>query len=48
MYAIRSYYDNIALALVRELGNPMMVSSIFTDEDTTEYITDPELSYNFV
>lgn len=40
---IRIPDNNIALALVRELGNPMMVSSIFTDEDTTEYITDPEL-----
>jgi tRNA threonylcarbamoyl adenosine modification protein (Sua5/YciO/YrdC/YwlC family) len=36
--------DNIIpLEIVRELGNPMMASSIFTDEKTTEYITDPEL-----
>ncbi|HEY6915973.1 MAG TPA: L-threonylcarbamoyladenylate synthase [Paludibacter sp.] len=36
--------DNIIpLELVRELGNPIMASSIFTDEKTTEYITDPEL-----
>ena len=35
--------NNIALAIVRELGNPLMTSSIFTDDDTTEYITDPEL-----
>jgi len=36
--------DNvIAREIVRELGNPIMVSSIFTDEDTLEYITDPEL-----
>lgn len=36
--------DNIiALEIVRELGNPIMVSSVFTDEDTLEYITDPEL-----
>jgi tRNA threonylcarbamoyl adenosine modification protein (Sua5/YciO/YrdC/YwlC family) len=40
---IRIPRNNIALDLVRELGNPLMVSSIFTDEDTTEYITDPEL-----
>ena len=40
---IRIPANNIALQLVRELGNPLMVSSIFTDEDTTEYITDPEL-----
>jgi tRNA threonylcarbamoyl adenosine modification protein (Sua5/YciO/YrdC/YwlC family) len=36
--------DNIiAREIVRELGNPIMVSSIFTDDDTLEYITDPEL-----
>lgn len=36
--------DNIiALEIVRELGNPLMTSSIFTDDETTEYITDPEL-----
>jgi tRNA threonylcarbamoyl adenosine modification protein (Sua5/YciO/YrdC/YwlC family) len=40
---IRMPNNNIALEIVRELGNPLMVSSIFTDEDTTEYITDPEL-----
>jgi len=40
---IRMPQNNIALAIVRELGNPLMTSSIFTDDDTTEYITDPEL-----
>ena len=40
---IRMPGNKIALEIVRELGNPMMTSSIFTDEDTTEYITDPEL-----
>ena len=40
---IRIPANKIALQLVQELGNPLMVSSIFTDEDTTEYITDPEL-----
>lgn len=40
---IRMPDNSIALEIVRELGNPMMTSSIFTDEDTTEYITDPEL-----
>ena len=40
---IRMPHNEIALAIVRELGNPMMTSSIFTDEITTEYITDPEL-----
>ena len=40
---IRMPDNAIALAIVRELGNPMMTSSIFTDEKTTEYITDPDL-----
>jgi tRNA threonylcarbamoyl adenosine modification protein (Sua5/YciO/YrdC/YwlC family) len=40
---IRMPNNQIALEIVRELGNPMMTSSIFTDDKTTEYITDPEL-----
>lgn len=40
---IRIPNNNIAREIVRELGNPIMVSSIFTDDLTTEYITDPEL-----
>lgn len=40
---IRIPNNKIVLELVRELGNPLMVSSIFTNDDTTEYITDPEL-----
>ena len=40
---IRMPGNNIALDIVRELGNPIMVSSVFTDEDTLEYIADPEL-----
>lgn len=40
---IRMPNNAIALEIVRELGNPLMTSSIFTDEKTTEYITDPEL-----
>ena len=40
---IRMPNNAIPLEIVRELGNPMMTSSIFTDEKTTEYITDPEL-----
>jgi len=40
---VRMPNNNIALEIVRELGNPMMTSSIFTDDETTEYITDPEL-----
>lgn len=40
---IRIPNHEIVLEIVRELGNPLMVSSIFTDDETTEYITDPEL-----
>ena len=40
---IRMPNNSIAREIVRELGNPVMVSSIFTDDDTLEYITDPEL-----
>ncbi|MDD3320785.1 MAG: L-threonylcarbamoyladenylate synthase [Paludibacter sp.] len=40
---IRMPENAIALAIVRELGNPLMTSSIFTHEDSLEYITDPEL-----
>lgn len=40
---IRMPDNDIVLEIVRELGNPIMVSSIFTDDDTMEYITDPEL-----
>ena len=40
---VRMPKNNIALEIVGELGNPMMTSSIFTDDETTEYITDPEL-----
>ena len=40
---IRMPNNTIALEIVRELGNPLMTSSIFYNEETTEYITDPEL-----
>ena len=40
---IRMPKNEITLAIVRELGNPMMTSSIFTTEDSEEYYTDPEL-----
>lgn len=40
---IRMPDNHITLQIVRELGNPMMTSSIFIDDETTEYITDPEL-----
>ncbi|MDR1653505.1 MAG: threonylcarbamoyl-AMP synthase [Prevotellaceae bacterium] len=40
---VRMPNNPIALAIVRELGNPLMTSSIFYNDRTTEYITDPEL-----
>ncbi len=40
---IRMPNNSIALSIVRELGNPLMTSSIFTTEDSEEYFTDPEL-----
>lgn len=39
---IRMPKNNIISEIVRELGNPLMISSIPYNEDT-EYITDPEL-----
>lgn len=40
---IRIPKNNIALEIVRELGNPIMTSSILFDDAIQEYITDPEL-----
>ena len=40
---IRMPNNQIALEIIRELGNPMMTSSIFTNDDSQEYFTDPEL-----
>ncbi len=33
----------VILEIVKELGNPVMVSSVYSDEDDMEYLTDPEL-----
>ena len=36
--------DNpVTQAIIEELGNPLMTSSIFYNDETVEYITDPEL-----
>ena len=40
---IRIPKNNITLEIVRELGNPVMTSSILMDNRTEEYFTDPEL-----
>lgn len=39
---VRIPKNNIVTEIIKELGNPLMTSSIFHDEDT-EYITNPEL-----
>lgn len=40
---IRIPDNNITLEIVRELGHPIMTSSILMDDRTEEYFTDPEL-----
>lgn len=40
---IRIPKNNITLEIVRELGNPIMTSSILINDLTDEYIIDPEL-----
>ena len=42
---IRVPDNNIALALVRELGNPILSTSIRDEDEVLEYSTDPELIY---
>jgi tRNA threonylcarbamoyl adenosine modification protein (Sua5/YciO/YrdC/YwlC family) len=42
---IRVPDNNIAREIVSMLGNPMVCTSVISDEEDTEYITDPELIY---
>ncbi len=42
---IRIPDNKIALALVRELGNPIVSTSIKDEDEVIEYTTDPELIY---
>ncbi|QCR24628.1 L-threonylcarbamoyladenylate synthase [Pontibacter sp. SGAir0037] len=42
---IRVPDNNIALSLVRELGNPILSTSVHDDDEVLEYTTDPELIY---
>ncbi len=37
--------SNIALEIVRQLGRPIMTTSVRDDDDVIEYTTDPELIY---
>jgi len=40
---IRIPDNNIAREIVKELGNPILTTSVITNDDIIEYITDPEL-----
>ena len=42
---IRVPKNEIALAIVRELGNPIASTSIYDEDEIIEYTTDPELIY---
>ncbi len=42
---IRIPDNNIILTLVKELGNPILTTSIHDDDEIVEYSTDPELIY---
>ena len=42
---IRIPDNNIVLALVKELGHPLMTTSIHDNDELIEYTTDPELIY---
>jgi tRNA threonylcarbamoyl adenosine modification protein (Sua5/YciO/YrdC/YwlC family) len=40
---IRVPDNNIALEIVKELGNPIVSTSIYDEDEIIEYTTDPEL-----
>ncbi len=42
---IRVPDNNIAIEIVKELGNPIMSTSVHDEDDIIEYTTDPELIY---
>ena len=42
---IRIPANNIAQTLVRELGNPIVSTSIYDEDELLEYTTDPEMIY---
>jgi tRNA threonylcarbamoyl adenosine modification protein (Sua5/YciO/YrdC/YwlC family) len=42
---IRIPDNNIVLEIIRELGRPIITTSIHDQDDVVEYITDPELIY---
>ncbi len=42
---IRIPNNNVALEIVKKLGNPIISTSIYDDDDIIEYTTDPELIF---
>lgn len=42
---IRIPDNRIVMAIVEELGNPLLTTSVKADDDVIEYMTDPELIY---
>lgn len=42
---IRIPHNNIILEIVKQLGNPIMSTSVHDDDEIIEYTTDPELIY---
>ena len=42
---IRIPNNSIALAIVRQLGNPIVSTSIHDEDEVIEYTTDPELIF---
>ena len=42
---IRIPDNNIIRAIIKQLGNPIMSTSIYDEDDVIEYTTDPELIY---
>jgi len=42
---IRVPDNNIAREIVRALGNPILSTSVYDDDEVVEYLTDPELIY---
>jgi tRNA threonylcarbamoyl adenosine modification protein (Sua5/YciO/YrdC/YwlC family) len=42
---IRVPDNNVPLHIIRELGNPVMSTSIHDEDEIIEYTTDPELIY---
>jgi tRNA threonylcarbamoyl adenosine modification protein (Sua5/YciO/YrdC/YwlC family) len=42
---IRVPDNNIVQAIVRELGNPIVSTSIYDEDELIEYTTDPELIF---